>query len=85
MSYLDTGVQDRADVAAITIRVHTPPRRVRLTDRIAMRVGIWLLLRSTAHAHARADRELQARRIPLERDREARESSYRRERQLWIL
>lgn len=86
MSYVDTDVRERTDVAQklVTIQLHPPPRRVSVPDRIALRLGLWLLLRSTAHVRDGEDHESQVRRLRLERERETRAHADRWERRLWL-
>ena len=46
---------------------------VGLVDRASLRLGLWLLLRSAAHANRRADRDLRSRALETSRGLQARE------------
>ncbi|TDN92668.1 hypothetical protein [Microbacterium sp. BK668] len=48
---------------------------VGLVDRASLRLGLWLLLRSAAHANRRADRDLRSRALENRSGLEARENA----------
>ncbi len=54
-----------------------------LTDRASLRLGLWLLLRSTRRAHARADHHSHSRLVANERDRLDRYQATLRLRNQW--
>lgn len=83
MSNLSTDVRHRTEVARHLPSLPAPPRHVSLTDRLSLRLGLWLLVRSVEHAEHRADHAAQSLRVRNERDREAREVAFARERLLW--
>lgn len=84
--YPQSSVRDRPDLAVRQLSsLPTRPRHVSLVDRVALRVGLWLLVRSTERAHDRLDHAVHADRRRLDREREARELAYQRERLLWLL
>ncbi|MFB8386698.1 hypothetical protein ACFC3F_06100 [Microbacterium sp. NPDC055910] len=72
-----------------TLDVHTSPvhaasvsastRPVRLADRLALRVGLWLLLHSTRRERRDGDRELHTRSLANERSRSEREAAHLRQ------
>ena len=83
MSNLTTDVRRRDDVARHLPSLPAPPAHVGLADRLALRLGLWLLVHSTERVRHRTDRAARARRVRNERDREARELAYERRRLLW--
>ncbi len=82
MSNLPAGVRDRPDAAYQPPVLAAPAAHVRLADRVSLRLGLWLLVRSVAHVEHQADRAAHALRLENERAREARELAYQRERLL---
>ncbi len=86
MSYPDASVRERPDLADQQLSSFAAvPRHVRFSDRLAMRVGLWLLVRGAERARHRADSTAQADRLRLAREREAREFAAVRERLQWPL
>lgn len=59
--------------------------RVSLADRAALRLGLWLLLRSTRVLRRNADHDSHTRRLAAERQRLARESAAAQEQLLWTV
>lgn len=55
-----------------------PPTPVGLVDRASLRLGLWLLLRSTIRANRRADRALNLRTLETHRGLQARELAAQR-------
>jgi hypothetical protein len=66
---------DRAEFDALAPRISP-------LDRLSLRLGLWLLLRSTRRLHRIAPREQQARAHRVARDREVRERDAQRRRLL---
>jgi hypothetical protein len=82
MSYSQLDVREHDDLAPQHPALHAPPAHVSVADRLALRVGLWLLLRSAEHVQQRAAHAEHAERLRSERSREARESAYERSRRL---
>ena len=53
----------------------TPDAHLSLADRASLRLGLWLLLRSTRHAHRRADHSQHHRLVAAERHRSDRDQA----------
>ena len=53
MSYPQLDVRERQDLAPQHPSLHAPSAHVSLADRLALRVGLWLILRSTQHVQHR--------------------------------
>lgn len=79
MSY-QLDVRDREELA-LHSALHSPPLHVSPADRLALRLGLWLLLRSSRHVqnHHAAYAE-HSERLRHQRSREARELDYERSR-----
>ncbi len=86
MSYSEASVRERPGLAELRLSaLPTSPRHVRLLDRIAMRVGLWLLVRGAERARARTDYATHTHRSRLARERETREITTIQQRLLWPL
>ncbi|WP_396656937.1 hypothetical protein [Microbacterium sp.] len=78
MSYPQLDVRERQDLAPQHPSLHAPSAHVSLADRLALRVGLWLILRSTQHVQHRTAHAEHLELVRRERSREARELSYER-------
>lgn len=82
MSNLDSSVLARPDLAhtALTLSALSPPSaHVGLADRLSLRLGLWLLLRSARQHSRRTDRVAHAIRLRTHLEREARERAAQRD------
>lgn len=81
MSNLDSSVLARPDLEIPqSLSAHPPPaHHVGLLDRLSLRLGLWLLLRSARQNERRLDREAHARSLRDERAREVRDHAAQRE------
>lgn len=82
MSYADSSVRDRPelDLHQSLSALPPPSRHVSLADRLSLRLGLWLLLRSARQNERRSDPVAHANRLRLERERESRELAAQRDR-----
>lgn len=78
MSQQNLHVRERPDVTEHLPSLHAPPAHVTLADRLALRLGLWLLVHSTARVQHRASHTEHALRLHRERSREARELAHQR-------
>jgi hypothetical protein len=76
-------VHRHPDVAYHLPNLPAPPAHVSVADRLSLRLGLWLLVRSVEHVELRADHSAQQLRVRNDRAREARERAFARERMLW--
>jgi len=76
-------VQRHPDVAQHLSHLPSRPAHVRAADRLSLRLGLWLLVRSVERVEHQADHRAHKLRVDNERAREARELAYARERLLW--
>lgn len=87
MSNLVSSVRERPDLELhSSLSALSPPsRHVSLADRLSLRLGLWLLLRSVRQHDRRTGPVAHALRLRTERDREARERAARHDRLLRLL
>ncbi len=87
MSSLDSRVRDRPELVLHQSLSALPPphRHVGLADRLSLRLGLWLLLRSARQNESRSDRVAHAGRLRTECEREARELAAQHDRLLRLL
>lgn len=78
MSYSQLDVREQRDLAQQHPALDAPRAHVSLSDRLALRLGLWLLVRSTARVQHRTAHSEHTERVRRERDREARELAYER-------
>jgi hypothetical protein len=71
------------DVAYHLPNLPAPPAHVSVADRLSLRLGLWLLVRSVEHVEHQADHSAQQLRVRNDRAREVRERAFARERMLW--
>lgn len=64
-------------------QLHVDRSALSLTDRASLRLGLWLLLRSTRRAYLRADHDSHSRLVANERDRLDRDQANLRLRNQW--
>jgi hypothetical protein len=82
MSYSQLDVREQYDLASQHPARHAPAAHVSLADRLALRAGLWLLLRSAQRVQHRTAHAEHSERLRRERSREDRELSYERSRRL---
>ena len=78
MSYPQLDVRERSDLTSQHPAFDAPRAHVRLADRLALRLGLWLLVRSAERVQHRTAHSEHAERLRRERSREARELAYER-------
>ncbi len=82
MSNLDTSVRElpELELHPVLSALSPPSRNVSLADRLSLRLGLWLLLRSARQHARRSDRVTHATRLHLEREQARRDLRSQRER-----